>query len=74
MFVTLPDNIELADAVTGASVFVRSGKHKLELKEIPNPRGFSGPMAQWLVLPGTMVGAARGYWLAAIKNGMVIEA
>ncbi|MBU4367995.1 hypothetical protein KKC49_04000 [Patescibacteria group bacterium] len=69
---TLPQKVELVDAVTGVSVFVHNGKYELE--EIPNPRGFPGPMAQWLVLFGTRVGAARGYWSAVLNNGEMIEA
>lgn len=59
MLVTLPHDIQLSDARTDVSSLVHKGKRELE--EIPNPRGFPGPMARWWVLQGTQIGAAKGY-------------
>ncbi len=36
---------------------IPAGAHKVE--RIPNPLGFSG---HWLVLPGTLIGAAENFW------------
>ena len=72
MLVTLPHDLHLFCAATGASSLVRKGKRQLE--EIPNPLGFPGPMARWWVLQGTTIGAAKGYWLAALNNGKPAQA
>ena len=63
MLVTLPHDFILLDAMSGLTTCVRGGIRELE--EIPNPGGFKNP---WWVLKGTMIGAAKEYWLAALNN------
>ena len=69
MKVTFDQDVQVVDMVTNRTTTLPVGTREMRRVSNPFPRDFPGPEAEWLVVPGTRVGAAVGYLRLAMKNG-----